>query len=224
MTKKKRVALSWSSGKDSAWALHLLLRDPAVEVISLITSFNQAADRVAMHAVRRELVRRQAAELRLPLWEAELPWPCPNGAYEKIMGEMLARALAEGVDAIAYGDLFLQDIRDYRKKQLAGTGLEPIFPVWDLPTGALANSMIEGGIRAKLTCVDPKRLDRSFAGRDFDAALLRELPAATDPCGENGEFHTFVYSSPEFSNPIPVTAEETVERDGFVFSDLIPVT
>jgi uncharacterized protein (TIGR00290 family) len=220
MHRRKRIALSWSSGKDSAWSLHLLRQDPDVEVVALITSFNSAADRVAMHAVRRELVMRQAEATGLPLWAVELPWPCPNGTYEEQMRELHARAVAEGLAGIAYGDLYLRDIRDYREKQLAGTGLEPFFPLWDLPTRELAEEMIAGGIRAKLTCVDPARLDRGFAGREFDRALLGDLPSRIDPCGENGEFHTFVWDAPVFSGPIAVAAGEVVERDGFVFADL----
>jgi uncharacterized protein (TIGR00290 family) len=220
MTERKRVALSWSSGKDSAWSLHVLRQDPRLEVVALITSFNTVADRVAMHAVRRELVVRQAAAVRLPLWAVELRWPCPNGVYEEHMGALYARAVADGIEAIAYGDLYLRDIREYREKQLQGTGLEPLFPLWGLPTRALAEEMIAGGIRAKLTCVDPNRMDRSFVGREFDAALLGELPCQIDPCGENGEFHTFVWDAPVFSQPVRVTQGEVVERDGFVFSDL----
>jgi uncharacterized protein (TIGR00290 family) len=220
MTERKRVALSWSSGKDSAWSLHVLRQDPRLEVVALITSFNTVADRVAMHAVRRELVVRQAAAVRLPLWAVELPWPCPNGVYEEHMKALYARAVADGIEAIAYGDLYLRDIREYREKQLQGTGLEPLFPLWGLPTRALAEEMIAGGIRAKLTCVDPNRMDRSFVGREFDAALLGELPCQIDPCGENGEFHTFVWDAPVFSQPVRVTQGEVVERDGFVFSDL----
>jgi uncharacterized protein (TIGR00290 family) len=220
MTERKRVALSWSSGKDSAWSLHVLRQDPRLEVVALITSFNTVADRVAMHGVRRELVVRQAAAVRLPLWAVELPRPCPNGVYEEHMGARYARAVADGIEAIAYGDLYLRDIREYREKQLQGTGLEPLFPLWGLPTRALAEEMIAGGIRAKLTCVDPNRMDRSFVGREFDAALLGELPCQIDPCGENGEFHTFVWDAPVFSQPVRVTQGEVVERDGFVFSDL----
>lgn len=223
MCPSKRVALSWSSGKDSAWALHLLRQSPDLQVVALITSFNQTAGRVAMHAVRRELVERQAAATGLPLWPLELPWPCTNADYEALMADVFRRAVAEKVEAIAFGDLFLRDIRLYREKQLAGTGLEPLFPVWEIPTAGLALEMISGGVRAKLTCVDPKQLNRHFAGREFDAALLRDLPPEVDPCGENGEFHTFVYDAPVFTNPIAVKSGEIVDRDGFVFADLLPV-
>ena len=219
----KRVLLSWSSGKDSAWALHLLRQQPNVEVVALLTTFNTAADRVAMHAVRRTLVKMQAERAGLPLWEIELPWPCSNDDYECRMRAVMERALAEGVDAVAFGDLFLEDIRAYRVKQLAGTALEPLFPVWGIPTGELAQQMIAGGVRAKLTCVDPAKLDASFAGREFDAALLRDLPDGIDPCGENGEFHSFVYAAPVFSSAIAVEAGEVVTRDNFVFADVLPV-
>jgi len=216
----KRVALSWSSGKDSAWSLHLLKQDPEIEVVALITTINAEFDRVAMHAVRRELLELQAVSAGVPLWQVPLPWPCSNDQYETQMRGVCERAAGEGVQAIAFGDLFLADIRAYREKQLTGTGLNPIFPVWDIPTPQLARDMIAAGVRAKITCVDPRVLPREFAGRDFDAGLLADLPAGIDPCGENGEFHTFVYAGPMFSHSIPVQVGEIVERDGFVFADL----
>jgi len=219
----KRVALSWSSGKDSAWSLHLLKQDPQIEVIALLTTLNEEFDRVAMHAVRRELLEAQSRAAGLPLWSIPLPWPCSNQEYESRMRAACDRALAEGVDAIAFGDLFLTDIRAYREKQLAGTGLEPIFPVWQIPTHHLANDMIAAGLRAKLTCVDPRVLDRRFAGRDFDSGLLADLPPSVDPCGENGEFHTFVYAGPMFQQPISVAPGEIVDREGFVFADFVPI-
>ena len=217
----KNVLLSWSSGKDSAWALHVLSQDPDVRVSALLTTFNREADRVAMHAVRRSLVKAQAERVNLPLWELELPWPCSNAEYEEIMRGVCQRALAEGIDAVAFGDLFLRDIRAYRERQLAETGLEPLFPLWDLDTPQLARDMIAGGVQAKLTCVDPRKLDRSFAGCDFDPAFLERLPTAVDPCGENGEFHTFAYDAPSFSRPIAIESGVVVERDGFVFADLL---
>ena len=218
----RRVALSWSSGKDSAWSLHLLKQDPQVEVVALLTTLNEEFDRVAMHAVRRDLLEAQARAAGLPLWTIPLPWPCTNQEYESRMRAACDRALAERVQAIAFGDLFLTDIRAYREKQLAGTGIEPIFPVWEIPTRQLAHDMIASGLRAKLTCVDPRALDRRFAGRDFDTSLLADLPPSVDPCGENGEFHTFVYAGPMFQHPIPTAPGEVVDRDGFVFADLIP--
>jgi uncharacterized protein (TIGR00290 family) len=216
----KRVALSWSSGKDSAWSLHLLRQDPEIEVVALITTVNEEFDRVAMHAVRRELVELQAASAGLPLWTIPLPWPCSNEQYEARMREVCGRAVREGIQAIAFGDLFLADIRAYRERQLAGTGLEPLFPVWKLPTRQLAQDMLTAGLRAKITCIDPKQLPAEFAGREFDISFLQDLPSTVDPCGENGEFHSFVYAGPMLAQPILVTVGERVERDGFVFSDL----
>lgn len=218
----RNVLLSWSSGKDSAWALHLLRQREDVNLVGLLTTFNKAANRVAMHAVRRELAEMQARAAGLPLWDVDLPWPCSNAEYEEIMRGVCQRAVSERVDAVAFGDLFLEDVREYRVKQLAGTGLEPLFPVWGIPTDELARTMIAAGLRATLTCIDPKRLERGFAGREFDAALLADLPADADPCGERGEFHTFCYASPGFREPIAVRTGEIVERDGFVFADVLP--
>lgn len=220
----KHVLLSWSSGKDSAWTLHVLRQRADVEVTALLTTFNSAADRVAMHAVRRDLVRAQAERAHLPLWEVELPWPCSNEEYESRMRAVCDRAVANGIDAVAFGDLFLDDIRAYRERQLAGTGLEPIFPIWGLPTAALAREMIVAGVKARVTCVDPARVSRTFAGRDFDSTLLADLPPSADPCGENGEFHTFVYDAPVFDRPINVEAGVVIERDGFVFADVVAMT
>jgi uncharacterized protein (TIGR00290 family) len=218
----RSVLLSWSSGKDSVWALHLLRQQPDVEVAALLTTFNSAADRVAMHAVRRALVETQAGRTELPIWSVDLPWPCSNTEYEDRMQGVYARAIAEGVDTVAFGDLYLEDVRDYRLRQLQGSGLAPLFPVWQIPTRQLAHDMIAAGVRAKLTCVDPAQVDRSFAGRDYDRALLDALPPCVDPCGENGEFHTFVYDAPVFSRPVDVRVGEIVERDGFVFADILP--
>jgi uncharacterized protein (TIGR00290 family) len=218
----KKILLSWSSGKDSAWALHLLRKQGGVQLAGLLTTFNAAAERVAMHAVRRALVEAQAERTGIPLWPVEIPWPCSNSQYEEIMAGVCSRAVQEGIQGIAFGDLFLEDIRAYRERQLAGTGLEPLFPVWQIPTRKLALDMIAAGVKAKLTCVDPKKLDRSFAGCDFDRNLIGKLPEHVDPCGENGEFHTFVYDGPMFSRPIEVQTCEIVERDGFVFADIRP--
>jgi uncharacterized protein (TIGR00290 family) len=217
----RKVLLSWSSGKDSAWALRALRNNPDVEVTGLLTTINEGAQRVAMHAVRRELLEAQAESVALPLWTVPLPWPCSNEVYEGLMAEVCRKALESGVEAVAFGDLFLRDVREYRERQLAGTGLEPLFPLWERPTGELAREMVSGGLRAILTCVDPRVLDRQFAGRDFDEALLRELPASVDPCGEKGEFHTFVYDGPGFRHPLEVVRGEVVERDGFVFADVM---
>jgi uncharacterized protein (TIGR00290 family) len=218
----KKLILSWSSGKDSAWTLHLLRQQPDIQVVALLTTFNAEADRVAMHAVRRALVEAQAERTGIPLWAAELPWPCSNSEYEDRMRAVCQRATAAGITAIAFGDLFLQDVRDYRIRQLQGSGLEPLFPLWQIPTPQLSREMIAAGVKAKLTCVDPSKLERSFAGQDYDSRLLQTLPAGIDPCGENGEFHTFVYDAPIFSSPIAVRSGEVVEHDGFVFADLLP--
>jgi uncharacterized protein (TIGR00290 family) len=217
----KRILLSWSSGKDSAWSLHLLRQSAEYEVVGLLTTFNDEADRVAMHAVRRELVERQAAAAGLPLWSIPLPWPCSNERYESLMAQACAKAIADGIEGIAFGDLFLEDVRAYREKQLRDTGLQPIFPVWGRATCALAREMIAAGTRAKLTCVDTEKLDRSFVGREFDEVLLSALPEEVDPCGERGEFHSFVYAGPMLNAVLPVSVGETVVRDQFVFADLI---
>ena len=217
---KPKALLSWSSGKDSAFALHEVRRAGQLEIVGLLTTVNQQFERVAMHAVRVELLRRQAEAARLPLAIVEIPWPCPNGAYEAAMGEALRRARDDGVTHVVFGDLFLADIRAYREAQLAPLGLVPVFPLWQRDTRALAHAMIDSGLSARLTCVDPRALDRRFAGRAFDRALLAELPSAVDPCGENGEFHTFVTGGPMFAHPIEVTPGDVVERDGFVFADL----
>jgi uncharacterized protein (TIGR00290 family) len=222
MNAKPKALLAWSSGKDSAWSLHLLRAAGEVEVVGLLTTINEGFDRVAMHAVRTELLRAQAEAAGLPLWPVPIPWPCSNAEYEAAMAVAMARAQREHIGAVAFGDLFLEDIRRYREDRLAPTGLRPLFPLWGAPTAPLARQMIAGGLRARLTCVDPRSLDARFAGRDFDDALLAELPAAVDPCGERGEFHTFAYDGPMFARPIPIRTGETITRDGFVFTDLLP--
>ena len=216
--------LSWSSGKDSAWALHVLRQESNVEVVGLLTTFNEAADRVAMHAVRRSLVEAQAAAAGLPLWQVPLPFPCSNADYESRMGAAISRARQEGVTHVAFGDLFLQDVRDYRVRMLSDTGIEPLFPLWcsAAQTPGLTRTMLKSGLRAILTCVDPRQLQESFAGRSFDAALLAELPQGVDPCGERGEFHTFCFAGPMFDREIGVQVGETISRDGFCFTDLVP--
>jgi uncharacterized protein (TIGR00290 family) len=217
----ERALLAWSSGKDSAFSLHVL-REQGVAVTGLLTTINDAFDRVAMHAVRLELLRAQADAVGLPLVEVRIPWPCPNEAYEAAMAEALAAARERGTTAVAFGDLFLEDVRRYREERMSGTGLVPLFPLWGRPTRALAEEMIALGQQAVLTCVDPRALPRAFAGRAFDAALLRELPAEVDPCGERGEFHSFAWDGPAFRRPVPVRVGEVVDRDGFVFADLLP--
>ena len=221
---KRRTILSWSSGKDSAWSLQVLRSDPRYEVVALLTTITRQFDRVAMHGVRRELLEAQAAAAALPLWKLEIPTPCSNEDYDAVMRSAVERAVAEQIECIAFGDLFLEDIRRYREDRLAGSGLEPVFPLWQKPTDALAREMIEGGLRARISCVDPRALTADFAGREFDAVLLRDLPAAVDPCGERGEFHTFAYAGPMFEHAIAIETGETVERDGFVFTDLLAAT
>jgi len=218
-----RALLSWSSGKDSAWALHVLRARGDVEIVGLLTTVNAVHDRVAMHAVRRSLLVEQARACGLPLREVPIPSPCPNDEYERAMAVAMDAARAEGIAAVAFGDLFLEDIRQYRERQLASVEMKALFPLWELPTGALARDMIAAGLRARITCVDPKQLSRDFAGREFAEALLADLPATVDPCGERGEFHTFAYAGPMFVRPMAVETGEVVERDGFVFADMLPL-
>ena len=218
----RRVLLSWSSGKDSAWTLHVLRQDPGIEVVGLLTTVNTTHRRVAMHSTRLAIVEAQARAVGLPLHVIPLPWPCSNELYERAMRDALEEGLRLGVTHIAFGDLFLEDIRAYRVKQLEGTGLEPLFPIWQEPTERLARRIIEAGVDAVITCVDPKRLSPSFAGRKFDHAFLAELPEGVDPCGENGEFHTCVLAGPMFRERLHVAVGEIVERDGFYFADLLP--
>jgi uncharacterized protein (TIGR00290 family) len=216
----KKTLISWSSGKDSAWMVHVLRSMPDVGLGALLTTINADAQRVAMHAVRVDLLEAQAGALGLPLWQVPIPSPCPNEMYERAMAATVARAVAHGFSHIAFGDLFLEDIRQYRIDRLAGTGLAPVFPLFGADTTTLSREMVRSGLRARLTCVDPRALDRSFAGREFDAQLLAELPAGVDPCGERGEFHSFAYAGPMFASPIAIDSGEIVERDGFVFADV----
>ena len=218
---RTKALLAWSSGKDSAWTLHVLRQQDEVEVVGLLTTVNQTFDRVAMHAVRRELLAAQAAAVGLPLRTVEIPYPCSNAEYEAAMTVAVARARTDGITAVAFGDLFLEDVRRYREDRLRGSGLTPLFPIWGIPTDALARRMVAAGLRARLTCVDPKTLPGHFAGRDFDDALLADLPAGVDPCGERGEFHSFAYDGPMFERAVPIRTGEVVERDGFVFADLL---
>jgi uncharacterized protein (TIGR00290 family) len=217
-----KTLLSWSSGKDSAWALHVLRSMPRLEVIGLFTTLNEAFGRVAMHGIRRDMVEAQAHAAGLPLDVIPIPSPCSNAEYERRMGEFVRKARSKGVEVMAFGDLFLEDIRAYREANLAGTGITPVFPVWRSDTRELANEMIGAGLRARLACLDPRRIHGDFAGREFDATLLADLPEGVDPCGENGEFHTFVYDGPMFSRPVAIECRGSVERDGFVFADLVP--
>jgi len=218
---RMKCLVSWSSGKDSAWLVHTLRARGEVEIGALLTTVNERAGRVAMHAVRVALLQAQADALGLPLWQVPIPSPCTNAEYERAMGEAVRRAVAEGFTAAAFGDLFLEDVRQYRIDRLAGTGLTPLFPLFGADTHQLARDMVAAGLRARLTAVDPRALAPHFVGREFDAALLADLPPGVDPCGERGEFHTFAYDGPMFARPIPVALGEIVERDGFVFADLV---
>lgn len=214
--------MSWSSGKDSAFALQAIQDQGEVDVVGLLTTINADADRVAMHAVRRTLLEAQADRLSLPLHVVSLPSPCPNDAYEQRMAEAMAVATASRVDHVIFGDLFLADVRAYRERALAGSGITPLFPLWGRSTEELAREVIAAGARAILTCVDPAQLDPRYVGRDFDARLLDDFPVGVDPCGERGEFHTFVWDAPGFHAPIDVEVGDVVHRDGFVFCDVVP--
>jgi uncharacterized protein (TIGR00290 family) len=217
-----RAWLAWSSGKDSAWALHMVRRSGDFEIVALLTTVNRTHQRVAMHAVRESLLDLQAAATGLPLVKVVIPSPCSNAIYEQEMAGAMAQARAEGVRHVVFGDLFLEDIRAYREKQLKACGMTPVFPVWGQDTRRLGDEMLAAGLSAYLTCVDPRKLGRSFAGRRFDAELLADLPPGVDPCGENGEFHTFANDGPMFRAKIAVKTGEIVERDSFVFADLLP--
>jgi uncharacterized protein (TIGR00290 family) len=217
----RKILVSWSTGKDSAWMLHQINQQYPNAAAGLLTTTNEAFDRVAMHAVRRELLEAQAKATGLPLHVVPLPWPCSNERYESIMRGAIAGFVADGFTHVAFGDLFLEDVRKYREDRLAGSGLEPLFPIWKTkPTRDLAHDMIDAGLQARLTCIDPRKLDRAFAGRSFDAELLRDLPPTCDPCGENGEFHSFACGGPMFNEEINVTVGQILDRDNFVFADL----
>ena len=214
--------MAWSGGKDSACALWRLQQDNRYEITGLLTTLTEGFDRISMHGVRRELLAAQAQALGLPVYEVWIPQDASNEVYEQRMGAMIERIVSEGVEAVAFGDLFLEDIRAYREKMLAPTGLEPLFPLWGAPTAALARRIIADGFRAVLTCVDPRAVPAEFAGREYDETLLGEMPPEADLCAERGEFHTFVYDAPNFAAPIAFTRGDVVEREGFVFADLLP--
>jgi uncharacterized protein (TIGR00290 family) len=218
----KKVLLSWSSGKDSAWTLHVLQQSPEIKVVGLLSTINQHFGRVAMHGTRIELVRAQAEAADLPLWEVPLPWPCSNPEYERAMADVCERAVAEDVTAMAFGDLFLEDVRRYRVEKLQATGLEPIFPLWKQDTRLLLQEMLGAGLKARIVCVDPSKLEAKFAGKDL-GDTWRDFPENVDACGENGEFHSFVYAGPMFREPIPIRIGETVTRDRFVYTDVLPL-
>ena len=216
---RKKTWLSWSSGKDSAWSLHVLRQSGEYEATGLFTTVNSAFGRVAMHAVRVELLRQQARAVGLPLYLIEIPYPCSDEQYAVAMADFVVRASNDGVRCMAFGDLFLPDVRRYREERLQGTGIEPIFPLWEMPTRKLLEEMLAGGLRASLTCVDPRVLPAEFAGRELTLELLESMPPSIDPCGENGEFHTFVFDGPMFTQPLDIEMGEVVTRDGFVFAD-----
>jgi uncharacterized protein (TIGR00290 family) len=218
---RKRAFLSWSGGKDSAWALHVLRATADVEIVGLVCTVTEEFDRVAIHGVRRALVEAQAASAGIPLRIVPLPYPCPNERYEQAMLEFARDAREEGVTHLAFGDLFLEDVRRYREALFRDSGLGLLFPLWRRETQQLAAEMVAAGLRARLSCIDPKHVPRSWAGRIFDAALLEELPAGVDACAEYGEFHTFAYAGPMFASSISVRLGEIVERDGFVYADLL---
>ena len=217
-----KILLSWSSGKDSAWALHVLKQQYPGAVGALLTTVNEAMDRVAMHGVRRAVLEAQARAAGLPLHVVRIPHPCPNDIYEAQMRAAVAEACADGFTHVAFGDLFLEDVRRYREERLAGSGLEPLFPVWGIPTRQLAEDMIDGGLRARLACVDTRALDANLVGREFDRALLHDLPAGIDPCGERGEFHSCVYAGPMFRHPLAIELGDTHVVAPYVWVDLIP--
>jgi uncharacterized protein (TIGR00290 family) len=219
---RPRALISWSSGKDSAFALHEIRREGAFDVVGALTTVNESFGRISIHGVREKLLHAQLASAGLPPLVVPIPNPCPNDAYEERMTRAMADAKRSGITHVIFGDLFLADIRAYREQKLAGTGITPVFPLWGRPTSALAREMIASGLEARLVSIDRAKLDRSFAGRNFDERLLKDLPAGIDPCGENGEFHTFVSAAPIFSERIEVVCGDIVERDGFAYCDLVP--
>ncbi|MFQ3229240.1 ATP-binding protein [Reinekea sp.] len=217
----KRTFISWSTGKDSAWATYQLQSDPTVKLEGILCTVNGEHQRTAMHAVRLELLRAQAEQLALPLKIIEIPYPCSNEQYTEIMSQATEQLRVDGIEYLSFGDLYLEDIRQYRIDNLQGTGIAPIFPLWMRDTKGLASEIVNSGLRAIITCIDPKKLDASFAGREYDQSFLDDLPEGVDPCGENGEFHSFVFAGPMFKSCISIEVGETVARDGFVFADLL---
>ncbi len=221
---KKPTLLSWSSGKDSAWSLQVLNQQNDIEIVGLFSTVNQEFNRVAMHAVRVELLQLQAVSVCLPIQLIPIPYPCSNSQYESIMNKFIEKTKANGIEYFAFGDLYLEDVRKYREDSLKGTGINPIFPLWGMNTKSLSEEMIDSGLKARITCVDPKQLSTDFAGIEYNKSFLECIPDNIDPCGENGEFHTFVYDGPMFKEEIKISAGETITRDGFVFTDLMPET
>lgn len=219
---KKKTLLSWSSGKDSAWALHVLQQQQDIEVVGLFCTYNEKYKRGAMHAVRTELIVQQAERTGLPLHLIPIPDPCSDDEYKAIMGEFINEVKSQGIDCIAFGDLFLEDVRSYREDSLAGTGITPIFPLWGIPTAELSRKMVASGLRAVITCIDPKQISKEFSGHEYNATFLESIPDTVDPCGEKGEFHSFAYDGPMFRDKVNILKGETVTREGFVFTDVLP--
>jgi uncharacterized protein (TIGR00290 family) len=217
---RRKTLLSWSSGKDSAWALYMLRQDPDVDVVALICTVNKEFDRVAMHGVKVELVREQAKNAGLPLWTVQIPYPCSNEEYDGAMTSLIDEAKTDSIEYLAFGDLFLEEVRRYREERLKDTGITPLFPLWGMSTKQLSKKMINGGLKAVITCIDPKRLSREFVGREYNECFLDDLPVGIDSCGENGEFHSFAFDGPMFHKPIGLSLGKVVDRDGFVFADL----
>ncbi|GMR07480.1 MAG: ATPase [Gammaproteobacteria bacterium] len=218
---KIRTLVSWSSGKDSAWALHKLQQNPGIDLVGLFCTVNKEFARVAMHGVRVELLHKQAKSIGLPLEIIEIPHPCTNAEYEEIMGRFIEKAKKDNIEYFAFGDLFLEDVRNYREEKLKGSGIKPVFPIWGIPTDALLREMISGGLKMVITCINPKQAPKEFAGKEFDESFLDSMPSNIDPCGENGEFHSFVFDGPMFKEKINIIVGDIVHRDNFVFADII---
>lgn len=219
---KKKTLVSWSSGKDSAWTLYKLQQQQEFEVVGLFCTFNKKYERGAMHAVRNELIRQQTESIGLPLELIPIPDPCNDSEYKAIMANFIAQVKSQEIEYIAFGDLYLKDIRRYREDSLAGTGITPLFPLWQIPTDKLSNDMVNSGLRAKISCIDPNLMPLSFAGHEYDNTFLKQIPSNIDPCGENGEFHSFVYDGPMFNHKINISIGEVVARNGFVYTDILP--
>ncbi len=217
---KRKTLMSWSSGKDSAWALYKLQQDPEIDLRGLFCTVNKEFNRVAMHAVRVELLKHQSTSIGLPLEIIEIPYPCTDEIYGEIMGQFVERAKKDNIEYFAFGDLYLEDVRNYREDKLKGSGIKPIFPLWGTPTDTLSREMINSGLRALTTCVDPKQISEEFIGKEYNESFLKDLPEGVDPCGEKGEFHSFVFDGPMFKEPIEISLGNVVNRDNFIFIDV----
>jgi len=217
-----KTLMSWSSGKDSAWALYKLQQDVEIDLVGLFCTVNKEFNRVAMHGVRVELLQKQADSIGLPLEIIEIPYPCSNDEYEKIMGQFVEKAKNDNIECFAFGDLFLEDVRNYREEKLKNSGIKPIFPIWGTPTDMLSREMIRSGLKTVITCINPKQTPKEFIGKIFDENFLDLLPETIDPCGENGEFHSFVFDGPMFKEQIKIVVGDIVQRDDFIFADILP--